>query len=194
MSETPEQIRARIDRTRNELSSDVDALADKVSPTKAMHRQTNKMKAAATSVKERVFGAAEDAGDSASGAMSSAADSLHDAKDRAVAKAEGNPLAVGLIAFGAGMLLSSLIPASEKEKELASDLKEQAEPLIDEAKSVAQTMADDLKGPAQDAAESMKESVASSVEHVKEEGAAAADTVKSEAEQSRQNVMDQRDS
>src|SRR3546814_18439061 len=55
---------------------------------------------------------------------------------------EGSPLAAGLVAFGAGMVISALIPASEKEAQLASravaTAKEQAQPLVEEAKSVGQ--------------------------------------------------------
>ena len=40
MSTDPEQIREDIERTRAELSSDVDALTDKVSPSQVVHRQT----------------------------------------------------------------------------------------------------------------------------------------------------------
>jgi len=46
---------------------------------------------------------------------------------KVAAKAEGNPLAVGLIAFGVGLLAASLIPASTKEKELASSIKDSAQ-------------------------------------------------------------------
>ena len=34
MSDSPDEIRANIERTRSELGSDVDALADKVNPSK----------------------------------------------------------------------------------------------------------------------------------------------------------------
>ena len=123
MSDSPDAIRADIEQTRRELGSDVDALADKVSPSKIVDRQADKVKQAFGSVRDRVMGAADDAG---IGAVATPDATVGDVKDRVVAKAEGNPLAVGLIAFGAGLLLASLIPASTKEKELAADVKEQA--------------------------------------------------------------------
>ncbi|WP_285118921.1 DUF3618 domain-containing protein [Propionibacterium freudenreichii] len=98
MSDSPDEIRADIERTRHDLGRDVDALADEVSPSKIVDRQVDKVRGAFTSVRERVMGAADDAGSSLTDAGSHAGD----LKDRAVAKAEGNPLAVGLIAFGAG--------------------------------------------------------------------------------------------
>lgn len=188
MSDSPEQIRADIERTRAELGGDVDALADKVSPSKMVHRQTDKVRTAVSSVRERVMGAADDAGSSLSGAGSSAVGHVGDAKDRVVAKAEGNPLAVGLIAFGAGLLVASLIPASEKEKQVASDVKDKAQPLVEEATSVAKDMGANLKAPAQDAATAVADVAKESVDTVKGETQSAASDVKDQAQQSRQNV------
>ncbi|MDL5350681.1 DUF3618 domain-containing protein [Microbacterium sp. zg-YB36] len=188
MSDSPEQIRADIEQTRAELGGDVDALADKVSPSKIVHRQTDKVRTAVGSVRERVMGAADDAGSSISGAGSSAIGQVGDAKDRVVAKAEGNPLAVGLIAFGAGLLVASLIPASEKEKQVAADVKEKAQPLVDEATQVAQDMGEHLKGPAQDAATAVKDAATDSAETVKAETQTATADVKDQAQQGREHL------
>ena len=57
MSTDPDQIRDDIERTRAELSSDVDALTDKVSPTQAAQRQAERVRSAAPGVKDRVMGA-----------------------------------------------------------------------------------------------------------------------------------------
>lgn len=60
MKESPEQIRADIERTRKHLGMDVDVLADKVSPSKIVQRQTSKLKGAMSSAKDHVFGVADD--------------------------------------------------------------------------------------------------------------------------------------
>lgn len=188
MSDSPDAIRADIERTRRELGGDVDALADKVSPTKIVDRQVDKVRGAFGSVKERVMGAADDAGSSISDAGSSAADHIGDVKDRVVAKAEGSPLAVGLIAFGAGLVLASLIPASSKEKEIAANVKEQAQPMIDQVTDVAKEVGENLKEPAQDAAAAVKASAQDSAETVKAEAQTAAGEVKDQAQQARGNI------
>jgi len=59
MSDSPDAIRADIEQTRRELGSDVDALADKVSPSKIVDRQADKVKNMFGSVRERVDVAAE---------------------------------------------------------------------------------------------------------------------------------------
>ncbi|WP_026545102.1 DUF3618 domain-containing protein, partial [Arthrobacter sp. 35/47] len=167
MNQTPDQIRADIERTRQELGTDVDAVADKVSPSNIAHRQTDKVKNALGNVKDSVMGSAHDVGHSAKGgthdasqsvkdAAQNAGDALHDAPQRVTAKTQGNPLAAGLIAFGAGLLVSSLIPASQKEREAAQAVKEKAQPLVSEATDAAKQVAEDLKEPAQQAMDSVK--------------------------------------
>lgn len=184
MSDSPDEIRADIERTRQDLGMDVDALADKVSPSKMVDRQVDKVRGAFTSVRERVMGAAEDAGSSLSDAGSHA----EDLKDRAVAKAEGNPLAVGLIAFGVGLVVASLIPASSKEKHLAATVKEQAQPLMDEVADAAKDVGEHLKEPLQDSVEAVQASAQDSVTAVKEEAQGAAGEVKEQAQHARENI------
>ena len=145
MSENPDAIRADIEATRARLGTNVDAVADKVTPSNIVHRQTDKLKDAATGVKEKIMGAADHTGTRiqdathtgaghTSNALHNTGDTLHDAKDnvastltdaghtvaaapdRVKAKTQGNPLAAGLIAFGVGWLASSLIPASPSER------------------------------------------------------------------------------
>jgi len=187
MSDSPDEIRADIERTRQELGSDVDALADKVSPSKIVDRQVDKVRGVFGSVRDRLMGAADDAGSS----LSDAGAHVGDVKDRVVAKAEGNPLAVGLIAFGAGLLLASLIPASSKEKDLAATVKEQAQPLVDQVTDVAKEVGANLKEPAQAAVASVKDTAQGSVATVKDETQTAAGQVKDQAQQARENIADQ---
>lgn len=190
MSDSPETIRADIDRTREEFGQDVDALADKVSPSKAVHRQTDKIKNALGSVRDRVMGAADDAHDSLSQTGASVSDSVSDAKDQVVSKTQGNPLAVGLIAFGAGLLAASLIPASSKEKDVASTVKEKAQPLVEEAQDVAKQIGEDLQEPAQDAAAAVNDAATDAVDTVKAEATDAGTAVKEQAQQAQENVSD----
>jgi gas vesicle protein len=184
MNDSPDAIRADIERTREDLGLDVDALADKVSPSKIVDRQMGRVRGVFGSVRERVMGAADDAGSSLSGAGSH----MGDMKDRAVAKAEGNPMAVGLIAFGAGLLLASLFPASSKEKDLAADVKDQVQPLVDEVTDAAKEVGEHLKEPVKASVASVQESAQDSVAAVKDEAQTAAGEVKDQAQHSRENL------
>ena len=63
MSNDPEQIRREIERTRTELSDNVNALGDKVNPGSIAKRQVSRVRGAATTVKDAVMGGAADAAD-----------------------------------------------------------------------------------------------------------------------------------
>ena len=191
LSPTPADIEA----TRSNLTRDIDELTDKVSPARVLDRRKQAAKGRIGSVRDKVMGSASAAGDRLSGSTSNATGAVSDgassALDTLESRAQGNPLAAGLVAFGAGMLISALIPASENESQAAQRLtevaKEQGQPLIDEAKSVAQDTAQGLKEPAQQAAQSVKETAQKGVEHVRDDGSSAVHDVKQTASGSPQS-------
>lgn len=178
-SETdPEVLRSQIESTRRDLGTDVDALADKVTPNKIVHRQTDKVRGAFGAMKDRIMGTASDTRENLSGAGDEASNLAH----RAAAQATGNPLAVGLIAFGVGWLASSLIPASGAEKKVAGNVKEAAQPLAREAKDAAKQVGENLKQPLTDAASAVKGSATDAAQNVKSEAQTSAGTVRDEAQ------------
>lgn len=199
-SSDPDEIRRNIDTTRQNLSSDVQALADKVSPSQIVHRQTAAAKGALAGVRDKVMGAASDlsshaagaggsAASSVSGAASSATESVAGAPAAIQARAQGNPLAAGLIAFGVGWLASSLLPASAVEQKLATQAKEHAGPLMDQLSAAGTELKDNLTGPAQDAAASIKDAAAGAAATVADEGRSAASEVTEQAKQSKDDVQ-----
>ncbi|KHL04242.1 DUF3618 domain-containing protein [Sinomonas humi] len=190
MSENPDAIRADIEQTRQRLGYDVDAVADKVTPSHIAHRQTERVKGAVSGVKDRIMGSAEDAAQSTRGTLSDAGDSVDQAKRSVVRKAQGNPLAAGLIAFGAGLLVSSLIPPSEKEQELAQTVKEKAQPVTQQLSDAASEAASNLKAPAQDAVQSVKETATESAQNVKQEAQDQGASVQDRAQEAQQNVRE----
>jgi ElaB/YqjD/DUF883 family membrane-anchored ribosome-binding protein len=183
----PDEIRADIEATRSDLSTNVDALADKVTPSKIAARQTDKIKGAFSSAKDTVMGKASDVHDTASGTS----DSIGEAAGKAKSKVEGNPFAVGLIAFGVGLLAASLIPASTREKELAATVKDAAQPLVDEVADSAKDAVQNLKEPAQEAAAAVKDTATSAAEHVRDEAASNVDELKDQASQARDTVQNE---
>ena len=200
MSDNPDAIREDIEATRARLGTNVDAVADKVTPSNIVHRQTDTVKNAVFGVKEKVMGAADDATtrvhsgvhtrtDSAGNALHDAGQAIGDAPHQVKAKTQGNPLAAGLVAFGAGMLLSSLIPASVKEREAADALKTAAEPMTTELTEAAKDMAEGLKEPAREAMENVKATATDAAEHVKAEGQVAAADVKDRATDAKDHVQ-----
>jgi ElaB/YqjD/DUF883 family membrane-anchored ribosome-binding protein len=89
-------------------------------------------------------------------------------------KTQGNPLAAGAIAFGLGMLVSSLIPSTERDRGAVSTLQDNLEPVKEKASEVARDMGEGLKPKAQEATESVKTTAQEGVQSVKEEGQSAA--------------------
>ena len=197
-SSDPEEIRAEIERTRASLSDNVDALTDEANPKNIAKRQVDKVKDAGVGLKDKIMGSADDARSSLqsrTGALQGSAGNVGDrvsgAPTAAKRKTQGNPLGAGLIAFGAGLLISALIPASEKETDLAGDLKQRAEPLKQEASNIAKEVAGNLKEPAQQAAQSVQATAQESADTVKQQGAASADEVKGTAQDAKQTVQDE---
>lgn len=125
------------------------------------------------SLSDRASGAASSVGDRVSGAASSVGDTVSDAPQLLRERTEGNPLAAGVIAFGVGWLVSTLIPSSQAEQRAATQVKEKAQPLVDQAKEQAQQVAtevrDELQPKAQEAAQSLKDSASSAASSVQEQ-------------------------
>lgn len=179
-TQDPDAIRRQIDATRGRLSEDVDVLADSVRPSSVARRTTQRATTRAARVKDAVMGAGHDATDAGSGAAHDAADTLRDVPGVARRQARGNPMAAGAVALAAGWLVGSLLPASDKERRLASTAAERAQPLVDEVKSVAAASAENLKAPAQEAVQAVKDTAKDGAATVKDEGTAKAQEVKEE--------------
>ncbi|GAA4375480.1 DUF3618 domain-containing protein [Paeniglutamicibacter cryotolerans] len=188
MSQTPDEIRSDIERTRGHLGADVDALADKVSPASIAHRQSTRVRQSLRGVKDAVMGSAQDAGSTTRSAAHDLGSSVQEAPDRLTARTKGNPVAAGLIAFGVGLLVSSLIPPSEKEKDLASSLVERAEPLTSEISDAAREIVEQLKEPVEHAVQSVRETAVGSVETIKSETIDAATDIKKQGQTARDHL------
>ncbi|HJX78282.1 DUF3618 domain-containing protein [Glutamicibacter sp.] len=181
MNKDADELRAEIAQTREELRNDVDAIVDKASPTRIAHRQSEKFKNSVTKVKESVMGSGESVSDHTQRLTQETSEAVHDAPHKVADKTRGNPLAAGLIAFGAGLLASSLIPSTRAEAELVQKAKDKAEPLASELGEAAKKIASDLKEPVTAAAEELKNSSMQSMERVKSEASGETERLQQEA-------------
>ena len=217
MSTDPDQIRSEIDQTQRELSADVDALTEKLSPQRIVERRVQRTRTAMTNIKDKMMGSTTDAyqtaGSAASGVgenvsgrasaardtvadtASSAADAVRSAPETVRRRAVGNPLAAGLIAFGAGWLLSSLLPASEPEQRVASQVKdfavEQGRPVAEQLGEAGQQAAEQLKESAQQRVNTVKQTATDAASTVAGEAQSAASDVTGQAQQAGRQVRDQ---
>jgi len=174
-TQTPEEIRRDIERTRYELASDVDTLHEKVSPSAIASRRTQATKNRLGSLRDRVMGSAHDASSSASSTGSDVAGSVKQAPTAVRQQTQGNPLAAGVIAFGAGWLISSLLPSTDKEQQAAMAAKDQVQEHSD-------TLTAPLKEAGQGAKENLQPKVQEAAGSVKSTATDGAGTVKGEAQ------------
>ncbi|MCW2539374.1 MAG: uncharacterized protein JWN95_1099 [Frankiales bacterium] len=197
MSNDPTEIREQIERTRADLSHNVNTLADSVNPASVAKRQVGRVRGAVGGARNRVMGSASDtghrvlgsasqAGSGISSAQSSVADAVSNAPSQVQSATTGNPLAAGLIAFSVGWLAGSLLPSSTREQQAAVRVKDTATPMISDA---AKEVADHLKEPAQDAVESVKATATDAAATVKDEGQSAAQDVKQQAQDAKETVQ-----
>jgi hypothetical protein len=189
----PERIRREIEGTQRNLSTDVNALTEKVSPGRVVERRVNRVRTALGGAKDRVMGTAGDkVGGVASAAgdkVSSAADTVGDAPASIRRGTQGNPLAAGLIAFGAGWLVSSLLPASEPERRLADQATDLArEHVVPVARQAAEEVKENLREPVQQAADSIRSEAADAATTVKDEARSATEDVSGRAQEAQQNL------
>lgn len=200
MGTDPEELKNEVDDTRARLAHDVDRLADRVAPKKVARRKAGAAQHRLNGWKERVMGSADDpqgapmskaqdvaqsTGDIAGqtqDAVRNTADqvgrSVKEAPGRMTEQTQGSPLAAGVIAFGAGMLAAALLPATEAEERIGSQLREHSGELLQPVKETAQEVAQDLKEgirqPATDAVESVKSTAQDATEATKGQARASA--------------------
>ena len=210
MSSDPDEIRSNIEQTQQNLSADVDALTDKVSPPRIMERRVQQTRSAMTTMKDRIMGGTANGTPSVGGSVSSTASSAKDtlvstassaadmastAPDMARRRTRGNPLAAGLIAFGAGWLVSSLLPATEPEQQVASQVKDLAmdkgRPLAQQLSQAGQDAAQELRESAQQRAQSVKETATDAASTVTDETQSRAADVTGHAQEARARVTEQ---
>jgi vacuolar-type H+-ATPase subunit H len=203
MGSRPEELRNEIEQTREELAYDVDRLADHTVPSRVVGRKVASVKERARSVANRVMGARDSVHDTTSSAGDRARQTATRAGDKvqqtahsvtatvretphAVAQqTRGNPLAAGVIAFGVGLLVASLLPETDAEKRAGAVVADRSDDLVDKARETAREMASDLGDTAKDAAGSIKDTARQAASHTAEQAKASG---RSTVEQTRHTV------
>lgn len=208
MAERTTELRHEIADTRERMTGTVDAIGDRVSPSRVAERRWASVRGSVTRTRHRVMGApsstssssspstasgdrsrlaevGSSASDTASSAVSSVRDQVGHAPERVQEGTQGNPLAAGAIAFGLGVLVGSLAPATKEEADLAGQA---MEPLQDQAKEIGQQVAETAKSDAQEAVEATKEAASDAATEVQEEARSGAQRVGDDAQRARREV------
>jgi gas vesicle protein len=190
MGQGTEELNSQIEDTRQRMADDLEALQDRVSPSAIVERRKQAARTKLSSMKDRLMGTAQSIRDSASSATSSVSATTSGSGESFASTAQeqfdGAPLAAGLVAFGAGIVLASLLPASHAEAEAAHQVvetaKKEGQPLLDEAQSAGAEVVQNVKQSAADAAQQVKQSAQESVQKVKDEGRSSTEKVREESD------------
>jgi len=208
VAEAPGDLRQRLDQQREAISDTVEQIENRVSPGRIVARRRYRARRRLTDWKDTIMG--NDQPDYPNWAASPAAASSQrygqamwygedegtrgdggDLPERVAEtaatvpeavrrQAEGNPLAAGVIALGAGWLLGSLLPASRPEQQVARKVQPQLEEaartvsaeasgLAEEMREPARHAVDDVKAHGQEAAQHVKEAAQSAAQHTREQ-------------------------
>lgn len=202
MAEVSQELRQDIERIRDDLDETLDELGERVSPRHIARRRKDAVRARVTRVRTAVMGSAQETGSTAAGkarhtkesvqeTAGQAAEKVREAPELIQQQTQGNPLAAGLVAFGAGMLVATLFPPTEAEQRAASAVQEQVEPLKDQALEAGREMKDHLQQSAQESAQQVKETAKGAAQEVKGQAQSSAESVKEQTKSSAEAVKEQ---
>lgn len=202
----PDQLRREIEQTQRGLSADVNALTEKVTPSRIVHRRVDRARRSLTTMKDSIMGTTSEAtgrmsstgstvADNVASAASTAGQLVTEAPQAVRRQTQGNPLAAGLIVFGLGWLTASLLPPSKREQELADHAKDLAQEHIQPAVGeMAEQLRDNLREPAEQAVESITSAAQDAGSTVADETRSAAEDIKNQAHEAKDNIKEQANS
>jgi gas vesicle protein/ElaB/YqjD/DUF883 family membrane-anchored ribosome-binding protein len=124
----------------------------------------------------------------AGSAASTVVDNVRDAPQGARRKAEGNPVAAGLLAFAGGFFAAALLPPTDREKQLTDKAKEKLEPITKSVAEAGKSVAGELQSSAQQSLEKVKETATEAAGQVKGTAESSVGTVKERATDATETV------
>lgn len=116
MATRSDELTREIDATRGRMDHTLDDIGDRAGPGRLKQR----MRGAVENTRDTIMGTAGDARDSVGSTAGDTADAIRD-------RSQGNPLAAGLVAFGAGLLAGSVLPESRTKNRLAHEVQSKAQ-------------------------------------------------------------------
>lgn len=193
MGATEDQLKQDAEAQRARMGDTLDAIGDRLSPERMVERRKAAVGRTFRNVKESVMGSpgykepatarllspASDAVASAASTVQNATAQVQQAPQALAEQARGNPVAAGIIAFGAGVLLATLLPTSRTERRV-----------VEEAKPQLQGAAAELKDAGRDVATGVKDHAREAMDEVKSASSTAGANVRDQAEASAQHVKD----
>lgn len=170
-----DELRRDIEARRDDIGRDLYAIGDRVSPGRVAERTRNRASRRMASWKDRVMGSADQAASHIDATGASVTDRLDglrpsELSDRVEHRVEGSPLGMGLVAFGFGFVLGSLVPGTSSERRAAEAIEPQLQQTAREAASTAREAADHLAPQAQEELDAVRDDAAHAAAEVSERG------------------------
>lgn len=168
--------------TRGRMDRTLDDIGDRAGP----RRLTERMRGAVGNARDTVMGTAGETGQHLAGDVSIAGRSTTGALRRTT---DGNPLAAGLVAFGAGLLAGSLLPESRTENALAHEVQRKAQgPLREQVKESASAVGEQVASRVEDAKQTLVEEGRHAKDEVADDIGERVGAVQAHAEDAAQEV------
>ncbi len=173
MGQESEALKEDIQQRRASMTGTIDAIEDKVVPSRIIDRRRAAMTGWAGGIKERVMGSASTTAESASSTVGKVGDGVSqvtEAMSEAPAQVQrataGSPLIAGAVAFGIGALVAALLPETRAEQRAVAAVQPQLNAATEAVKDAGQEAIDTAKSSAQDAAQDLKDSATSHAQDV----------------------------
>jgi uncharacterized protein DUF3618 len=181
-------LKADIEQRRESMTGTIDAIEDKVVPSRIIQRRRAAISGWAGNVKERVMGTALSATDHTSSTggrlnerMNQATNAVADAPAQVQRATAGSPLIAGAIAFGIGALVAALLPETDTEQRAVAAVQPQLATATGAVKDAGQHALDTAKSSAQGAAQDLKDSASDHAQEVADQAKDAGRQVKDTA-------------
>jgi hypothetical protein len=182
MAASSEQLTSDIRATRERMDTTLDEARDHLDPHRAWERREPRLRSKLQDMTNTVMGVADDTAHRAGGGATAV-------KDRFAQGTEGNPLAAGLVAFGAGLLAGSLLPSSRMEQHAVAEVQQRVEePARQAVTESAREIRDRVGEEANQGMEHTQRSAAEARQNVADKASSAADHVRDEAASAAEDV------
>lgn len=200
MAQDTDELRARIDEQRMEITETVEQIENRIMPGRIMARRRDRMRRTLTDWKDAVFGndepeyrdawamygtraaprqpgMVERAGETASHVLHGAKQGVHDAPGTIRRQTRGNPMAAGAVALGAGWLVATVLPRTQEERAMARRIEPKLAETASAVRSEGEALVGELKEPAREAVEQVKQSGQEVASELRDEAKDAASSV-----------------
>jgi hypothetical protein len=156
-----DELRDDIEQRRDRIGHTVDQIENRVSPSRVAARTSHKVSRRMSAWKDRIMGSDQtSAGDG--GTLSEAGRKVSEAPEALRRTTTGNPVAAGLVAFGGGLLVGSMLPETDAERRAVKQIEPALREGVPEVRDMGRHAMDDVKDVVRESAEEMKEMAAES--------------------------------